>query len=303
MQQVTLRDYIELLILSAIWGSSFLFLRIASPEFGPIFLIEMRVASGLIVLLPICLLLGKFQELKENWKMIFILSLSNMTIPFCLFAYSALNMGAGILSIINATVPFFTAIIAFLVYQQRMTRYGLIGLMVGFMGVAVLVFDPSESSGVTNDLAIPSALFACVLYGVALNIVSHKLQGVSGISITTGALFFSTIVLIPFAVIERPEVMPQGSVWFSVLALGVVCTGFGYILFYRLIARIGSQQAIMTTYLIPIFSILWGNLFLAESITLFMIFGGMLVLMGVGMTTGRLPGIANLSKEISKQGR
>ena len=303
MQQVTLRDYIELLILSAIWGSSFLFLRIASPEFGPIFLIEMRVASGLIVLLPICLLLGKIQELKENWKMIFILSLSNMTIPFCLFAYSALNMGAGILSIINATVPFFTAIIAFLVYQQRMTRYGLIGLMVGFMGVAVLVFDPSESSGVTNDLAIPSALFACVLYGVALNIVSHKLQGVSGISITTGALFFSTIVLIPFAVVERPEVMPQGSVWFSVLALGVVCTGFGYILFYRLIARIGSQQAIMTTYLIPIFSILWGNLFLAESITLFMIFGGMLVLMGVGMTTGRLPGIANLSKEISKQGR
>ena len=303
MQQVTLRDYIELLILSAIWGSSFLFLRIASPEFGPIFLIEMRVASGLIVLLPICLLLGKIQELKENWKMIFILSLSNMTIPFCLFAYSALNMGAGILSIINATVPFFTAIIAFLVYQQRMTRYGLIGLMVGFMGVAVLVFDPSESSGVTNDLAIPSALFACVLYGVALNIVSHKLQGVSGISITTGALFFSTIVLIPFAVIERPEVMPQGSVWFSVLALGVVCTGFGYILFYRLITRIGSQQAIMTTYLIPIFSILWGNLFLAESITLFMIFGGMLVLMGVGMTTGRFPGIANLSKEISKQGR
>ena len=303
MQQVTLRDYIELLILSAIWGSSFLFLRIASPEFGPIFLIEMRVASGLIVLLPICLLLGKIQELKENWKMIFILSLSNMTIPFCLFAYSALNMGAGILSIINATVPFFTAIIAFLVYQQRMTRYGLIGLMVGFMGVAVLVFDPSESSGVTNDLAIPSALFACVLYGVALNIVSHKLQGVSGISITTGALFFSTIVLIPFAVIERPEVMPQGSVWFSVLALGVVCTGFGYILFYRLIARIGSQQAIMTTYLIPIFSILWGNLFLAESITLFMIFGGMLVLMGVGMTTGRFPGIANLSKEIPKQGR
>ena len=303
MQQVTLRDYIELLILSAIWGSSFLFLRIASPEFGPIFLIEMRVASGLIVLLPICLLLGKIQELKENWKMIFIVSLSNMTIPFCFFAYSALNMGAGILSIINATVPFFTAIIAFLVYQQRMTRYGLIGLMVGFMGVAVLVFDPSESSGVTNDLAIPSALFACVLYGVALNIVSHKLQGVSGISITTGALFFSTIVLIPFAVIERPEVMPQGSVWFSVLALGVVCTGFGYILFYRLIARIGSQQAIMTTYLIPIFSILWGNLFLAESITLFMIFGGMLVLMGVGMTTGRFPGIANLSKEISKQGR
>ncbi len=296
MQQATLRDFIELLILSAIWGSSFLFLRIASPEFGPVFLIEIRVASGLIVLLPMCLLMGKFAELKQHWKVIFIVSLFNMAVPFCFFAYSSLNMGAGVLSIMNATVPFFTAIIAFLVFQQRMTRLGLVGLLVGFLGVVVLVFDPSEASGVTNQLAIPSALIACVLYGIALNIVSHKLQGVSGISITTGGLFFSTIVLLPFALANQPEVMPRGSVWLSVLALGVVCTGFGYILFYRLIARIGSQQAIMTTYLIPIFSILWGNLFLAESITLFMVFGGMLVLMGVGMTTGRFPGIAILSR-------
>jgi drug/metabolite transporter (DMT)-like permease len=135
-----------------------------------------------------------------------------------------------------------------------------------------------------------------VLYGIALNLVAHKLQGVSGVAITTGGLFFSSLILLPFALIEQPEVMPQGSVWFSVLALGVVCTGFGYLLFYRLIARIGSQQAIMTTYLIPLFSILWGNLFLAESITLFMVFGGMLILAGVGMTTGRFPGTAILTR-------
>ncbi|NKB32950.1 MAG: EamA family transporter [Pseudomonadales bacterium] len=295
MYKVTLRDYVELLVLSAIWGSSFLFLRIASPEFGPVFLIELRVASGLVILMPMCLLMGKFKELQQNWKMIFVVSLTNMAIPFCFFAYSALNMGAGILSIVNATVPFFTASIAFIFYQQRLSKLGLIGLLVGFSGVVVLVFDPSESSGVTSQLAIPSALFACVLYGIALNLVAHKLQGVSGISITTGGLFFSTLLLLPFSVLEQPEVMPQGSVWLSVLALGIVCTGFGYILFYRLIARIGSQKAIMTTYLIPIFSILWGNLFLAESITLFMVFGGILILMGVGMTTGKFPGVAILS--------
>lgn len=297
MQSPTLKDLIELLILSAIWGSSFLFLRIASPEFGPIFLIEMRVASGLAVLLPMCFLMGKFQELKQHWKMIFIVSLTNMAIPFCFFAYSALNMGAGLLSIFNATVPIFTAIIAFIVFRERLPKLGIAGLLVGFLGVVVLVFEPSDSSGVTSQLAIPSALFACVLYGIALNIVSHKLQGVSGIAITTGGLLFSTLLLLPMAIWERPEVMPTGSVWISVLALGIVCTGFGYILFYRLIAKIGSQQAIMTTYLIPIFSILWGNLFLAESITLFMVFGGMLVLMGVGMTTGKFPGVAILSKE------
>ena len=287
MQQITFRDYIELLILSAIWGSSFLFLRIASPEFGPIFLIELRVASGLLILMPICLLLGKFKELKQNWKIISIVGLANMAIPFCFFAYSALNMGAGALSIINATVPFFTALIAFILYQQKLSRIGLLGLLIGFSGVVALVFDPSESSGITSKLAIPSALFACVLYGLALNLVAQKLQGVSGISITAGGLLFSTLFLFPLAILERPEVVPLGSVWVSVLALGIVCTGFGYILFYRLIARIGSQQAIMTTYLIPIFSILWGNLFLAESITVFMVLGVILVLSGVGMTSGR----------------
>ena len=287
MQQITFRDYIELLILSAIWGSSFLFLRIASPEFGPIFLIELRVASGLLILMPICLLLGKFKELKQNWEIISIVGLTNMAIPFCFFAYSALNMGAGALSIINATVPFFTALIAFILYQQKLSRVGLLGLLIGFSGVVALVFDPSESSGITSKLAIPSALFACVLYGLALNLVAQKLQGVSGISITAGGLLFSTLFLFPLAILERPEVMPLGSVWVSVLALGIVCTGFGYILFYRLIARIGSQRAIMTTYLIPIFSILWGNLFLAESITVFMVLGVILVLSGVGMTTGR----------------
>ena len=145
MQQITFRDYIELLILSAIWGSSFLFLRIASPEFGPIFLIELRVASGLLILMPICLLLGKFKELKQNWEIISIVGLANMAIPFCFFAYSALNMGAGALSIINATVPFFTALIAFILYQQKLSRVGLLGLLIGFSGVVALVFDPSES--------------------------------------------------------------------------------------------------------------------------------------------------------------
>ena len=296
MQKVTSIDYLYLLVLSAIWGSSFLFLRIAAPVFGPVFLIELRVLSGLVVMLPICLLLGKFSELKQHWKMIFLVSLSNMAVPFCFFAYSALNTGAGLLSILNATVPFFTALIAFVFFQQRLNKLGIAGLLVGFLGVIVLVFEPSESSSITSQLAIPSALFACVLYGIALNLVSHKLQGVSGIAITTGGLLFSSIVLLPLAILERPEVMPRDSVWLSVLALGIVCTGFGYLLFYRLIARIGSQQAIMTTYLIPLFSILWGNLFLAESITLFMVFGGMLILSGVGMTTGRFPGIAILSR-------
>ena len=290
---MNLRNFFELLILSAIWGSSFLFLRVASPAFGPIFLIEMRVLSGLVVLLPVFLFMGKYQELRSHWRMILLISLMNMAIPFCFFAYSALNMGAGLLSIMNATVPIFTALVGFLYFQNRLSKFGLGGLLVGFFGVSVLVFDPSETSGVTSYLAISSALIACILYGVAINLVSYQLNEVSGITITTGSLFFSSILLLPFAVIAKPEVIPQGVIWLSVLALGIVCTGFGYILFYRLIGKIGSQKAIMTTYLIPLFSILWGSLFLAETVSISMIFGGMMVLMGVGLTTGRLPKIIN----------
>ncbi|MDG2420154.1 MAG: DMT family transporter [Gammaproteobacteria bacterium] len=290
---MNLRNFFELLILSAIWGSSFLFLRVASPAFGPIFLIEMRVLSGLVVLLPVFFFMGKYHELRSHWRMILLISLMNMAIPFCFFAYSALNMGAGLLSVINATVPIFTTVVGFLYFRNRMSKSGLGGLLVGLFGVVVLVFDPSETSGVTSYLAIPSALIACALYGIAINLASYKLKEVSGITITTGSLFFSSILLLPFAVIAKPEVIPRGVIWLSVLALGIVCTGFGYILFYRLIGKIGPQKAIMTTYLIPLFSILWGSLFLAETVSISMLFGGMMVLMGVSLTTGRLPKTIN----------
>lgn len=282
-----LRNFCELLLLSAIWGSSFLFLRIASPAFGPIFLIEMRVLSGLLVLLPVFFVMRKYQEFKLHWKMILLVSLLNMAIPFCFFAYSALNMGAGLLSIMNATVPIFTAMVGFLYFRQRLSQLGFAGLIVGLLGVAILMSESRAESGITSDLAIPAALFASILYGIAINLAAHKLQGVSGITITTGSLFFSSAILLPLAIRSRPEVIPEGVIWLSVLSLGIVCTGVGYVLFYRLIAEIGSQRAITTTYLIPLFSIFWGSLFLGETLTVAMFLGGVTVLLGVALTTGR----------------
>ena len=295
MQQSTTQNYVELLLLSAIWGSSFLFLRIAAPEFGPLFLVQIRVLSAVLVMLPMCLLLGKWPDLVANWRMIFLISLTNMAVPFCFFAFAALYVSAGLLSIMNATVPFFTALIAFLVFGQRLSVLSILGMAFGFAGVIVLVFDPQAiEMGAGSALAVPAVLFACFLYGIALNLVAHKLAGVSGLAITAGSLLFSSVLLLPFSLQALPETMPSAPVWAAVAALGIGCTGLAYLMFYRLIARIGSQQTIMTTYLIPLFSILWGNLFLAESITLFAVLGCMLVLLGVGMTTGRLPGLSKL---------
>ena len=285
MRRVSLRDISELIFLSAIWGSSFLFLRLASPVFGPIFLIEMRVLSGLAVLLPLVLFLGKLAEFQKHWKIIATVSLMNMAIPFCFFAFSAVYIGAGLLSIINATVPIFSACVAYVVYQERLSRSSLLGLLIGFLGVVVLMFNPGENFESSGWLAILSALFACLLYGTAINLTVNNLQGVSGLTITAGGLFVSSLVLLPFALWARPEVLPVGNIWWSVFALGIVCTGFGFVMFYRLIDRIGAGRAIMTTYLIPVFSILWGNIFLGESVTLIMVVGCILVLLGVGLTT------------------
>ena len=292
MKIVSLRDISELIFLSAIWGSSFLFLRLTSPVFGPIFLIEMRVLSGLAVLLPLVLFLGKLAEFQKHWKMIATVSLMNMAIPFCFFAFSAVYIGAGLLSIINATVPIFSACVAYVVYKERLSRSSLLGLLIGFLGVVVLMFNPDESFGSSGWLAILSALLACLLYGTAINLTVNNLQGVSGLTITAGGLFVSSLVLLPFALWARPEVLPVGNIWWSVFALGIVCTGFGFVMFYRLIDRIGAGRAIMTTYLIPVFSILWGNIFLGESVTLIMVVGCILVLLGVGLTTKK----SNLDK-------
>ncbi|MFT4888046.1 MAG: drug/metabolite transporter (DMT)-like permease [Pseudohongiellaceae bacterium] len=287
MNSPTLRDYAELVLLSAIWGSSFLFLRVSSPVLGPVFLIEMRVLSALLLLLPICIIMGKHREALANWKLILLVSFTNMTIPFCLLAYASLSIGAGFASVLNSTVPFFAAIIAFVFWSQRITLTSVLGLIVGFTGVVVLVFDPSGDSPLaSNGKAICAGIIAAMFYGIAVNITANKLQGVSGLAITVGSLFCASVCLAPFAVYSLPQSMPSASIWFSVLTLGVMCTGVAYLMFYRLIVRIGSHKAITSTFMIPLFSIVWGALFLGETVTGYMVTGCILVLFGVAMTTG-----------------
>lgn len=292
MSGLTARDFLVLLLLSAIWGSSFLFMRMAVPEFGPFFLIEMRVFSAFVVLFPVCLLRGQLKEIKRNYLPIFVIGLGNMAIPFTLLAYATLSITAGLASILNATVPFFTAIIGFLLFQRRLSLLGVIGLIIGFGGVAVLVADPDVAifSG-SNLLAVSAGLLASFFYGTSINFASHRLAGVSGLPITTGGLFASSLGLAPLAVWQQPEVIPAGWIWLAVITLGVVCTGVAYLLFYKLISRVGPQQAVTVTYLVPLFSIAWGWLFLAEQITPYTLAGCVLVLAGVSLTTGKLQAI------------
>lgn len=289
-----LEDYLMLIMLSAIWGASFLFLRISSPVFGPFFLIEMRVVSALLVLLPVCIVMGKSHEILSNWRPIFLLSLCNMTIPFCLLAYATLSIGAGFASIINSTVPFFTAIIAFAFWRQRLSLLAIVGMFIGFSGVVLLMVVYSGPLSLNASLLpIAAGIVGSIFYGLAINLMAQYLPAVSGVAITTGSLMFSSLTLLPLALWKMPEVMPTGSIWLSVLALGIICTGFAFVLFYRLISRIGSNLAVTNTFMIPLFSLFWANLFLAEEVTFSMLFACTLVLTGVGLTTGSLIRLVN----------
>ena len=289
-----LEDYLMLIMLSAIWGASFLFLRISSPVFGPFFLIEMRVVSALLVLLPVCIVMGKSHEILSNWRPIFLLSLCNMTIPFCLLAYATLSIGAGFASIINSTVPFFTAIIAFAFWRQRLSLLAIVGMFIGFSGVVLLMVVYSGPLSLNASLLpIAAGIAGSIFYGLAINLMAQYLPAVSGVAITTGSLMFSSLTLLPLALWKMPEVMPTGSIWLSVLALGIICTGFAFVLFYRLISRIGSNLAVTNTFMIPLFSLFWANLFLAEEVTFSMLFACTLVLTGVGLTTGSLIRLVN----------
>jgi drug/metabolite transporter (DMT)-like permease len=284
------RDLLDLLLLAALWGGSFLLLRLTAPAFGPVFLIEMRVLTGLVVLLPILFYAGKVQELISNWRILALLSLTNMCLPFCLLAFTSLFLGAGTISILNATVPFFAAATGFFLFGQKIKLSAALGLVVGFSGVVVLMAgDTQAAASGTTLIAFAAGLSAAMMYGFSTNIINSRLLGVSGLAITTGCLFFSVLYLFPVVLIwARPDELPGGIMWLYVFILGTACTGLPYIMFYRLIVRIGAYQSLTVTYLVPVFSILYGALLLAEPVTGVMLFGSSLVLLGIAVTTGRL---------------
>jgi drug/metabolite transporter (DMT)-like permease len=212
-----------------------------------------------------------------------------MSFPFSLLAYASLSLNAGITSILNATVPFFAALIAFSFWSVRLSRLALLGMGIGFGGVVLIVFDPAAADlGQQALLAVGAGLAASLLYGTASNLAQHRLQGVSGLTVTVGSLGFATLTLAPVAWLQWPTSAPSSAMWATVIALGALCTGVAYLIFYKLISRIGAARALNTTFMVPAFSLLWSSLFLDEPITLAMLGGCGLILFGVALTTGKL---------------
>jgi drug/metabolite transporter (DMT)-like permease len=287
-------DVIELLVLAAIWGASFLFMRMAAPELGPVALIALRVGIAALLLVPALALRGGFASLRGRLVHVTAVGAINSALPFCLLAYATLSVTAGLASILNATSPLWGAIVAHVWLKDRLTPGRTLGLAIGFAGVGFLVWGRASFRPGGTGLAAVAALAATLSYGVAASYARRFLRGVAPLAVAAGSQLAATLLLLPFALALWPAHPVSGRAWLAVLALGVLCTAVAYVLYFRLIAHVGPARAIAVTFLIPPFAIAWGTVLLAEPITARTLVGSAIVLAGTALATGlvRLPGVA-----------
>jgi len=281
------RDLCDLLLLGAIWGASFLFMRMGAADFGPAALVFVRVAGAAAFLLP---LLGP--ALRQHWRRIAIVGLLNSALPFLLFTTAALVLGAALMSVFNATAPIWSAVVAWAWLGEKPTRERLVGLAIGVAGVMGLAwgkadFKPGEH-GISAAAGVAACVAGTVLYGVAANYTRKYLAGVPSMAAAAGSQLSSAVFVLPLALWTWPETNPGVLPWLAALTLAVLCTGVAYVLYFRLIGSAGTSNAISVTLLVPAFAMAWGWLFLHEQPTAGMLFGCAVILFGTALSTGLL---------------
>ena len=284
------RDAFEFLLLAAIWGASFLFLRMGAAEFGPFALAGLRVLGASLFLLPILARRGEWPALRQHWRAIALVGIANSAIPFLCFSYAALAITGGLSSIFNATTPLWGVLIAWWWLRDRPDANKLVGLAIGFAGVLWLAWDKAsfkpDSSGASSGLAVLACLAATLMYGLAASMTKRWLTGVPPMALATGSQLSAAIVLLPLMLGHWPATPPSARSWGAVIALALLCTGVAYVLYFRLIANIGATNALSVTFLIPAFAIAWGGLFLGESVNAPMIGACVVILIGTSLVTG-----------------
>ena len=285
---MTAVSFFRLLCLAAIWGGSFLFMRVAANTFGPAYLIEFRVTFAAVALLLIAVYLKKKLTLTAHTKHFFIIGLFNSAVPFLLFAYAAQTLNASTLAILNSTAPIWGALVGFAWYRSPLTAKPVLGMLIGIGGVAVLVGLDTSTIGEEAMLPIAASLMASFSYGIATNHTKNAPQ-VPAFDNAHGSMWAAVIWVLPLLPFLPMRAEPSHFEWSSVVTLGVVCTGFAYLLYFRLVSDIGPASALTVTFLVPVFGILWGYLVLDEPVGSNTIIGTILVLSGTMLVTGFSP--------------
>ena len=277
---------VRLLSLAAIWGASFLFMRIAVPELGPAWLMFGRVLSAAVFLALVALVLKRGLPLRAHALHFMILSFFNTALPFLLFAFAAQTLTASLLAVLNATAPLWGAVIGWLFFRQTMSLRLASGLVLGIVGVAVLVGFDAVVSDASAIPAIVAAASAACCYGIA-TWYTRLAKPVPAFTNAHGSMWGASLWLLPLLwFIPLPVAEPANHSLLAVLALGIVCTGIAYLLYFRLVQDLGATPTLTVTFLIPVFGVLWGHVFLHEQIGWHTLAGAASVIVGTALVSG-----------------
>ena len=283
------RHLVMLLGLAALWGASFMFIKIGDRELHPITLVGFRMALGALTLVPIVLATvgarRALRELRAAAGPLIVTGLVNSAIPILAITWAETRIDSGLTAIIQASAPLFTAMLALrFSHDERVRGSRLAGLVVGFAGVALLV-GGRPGGEIAAALAV---VFSALCYAAAGLYVGRRLRGISPLVTALGTLIAATLVTLPIGLFQLPSHMTGWKVTASVLTLGIAGTGLAYILYYALISGAGASRAILITYLVPTFAVVYGAVLLGEPVTAAAIGGLALVLAGVGLGTGAI---------------
>ncbi len=296
------RESLMLVALAALWGASFLFMRVAAASFGPIALISVRLVIAGVCFLPLLRLSVHRVRFRTHWRSLFLNGLLSASIPFSLLAYSSLSLTAGFTSLLNALTPITTALVAWLIWRQRLRTSQWVGLALGLAGVAILCWGRMSFRGGGSGWAVVTAIAATLCYGFGGNYAKRRFAQLPSQISAGGTLVGGAIGLLIPGIALWPDASPPPMAWLSVVLLGVLCTSAAYLLYFRLLKTATATQVASTTFLVPVFAILWGALFLGESLTVQMVVASVVILSGtaLGLEIGQSSGLESQRDSVRK---
>ena len=273
-----LKNWILLILLGAVWGSAFMFIKISADDFGPILLVNLRLLLAGALFLPFLLRKKYLAYFKSHFPGIFILAIFSNAFPFTMFSYASLGATSNMLGILNGTTAFMTMAVAYFWLKESISLKQMFGIILGFLGILVLV-NPANGSATLG--ASGFALVGALSYSFSGVYIQKYQLNANKFVLIGWAMLFGGLLLTPLSFFNLPDQMPDNNAIAALLWLGIVSTGIAYLGYIRLIEQIGAVRTSTVTYLLPVFSIIWGSIFLQEKIT-WIIFGGFIFVM-IGM--------------------
>lgn len=284
----------QLVLLAAVWGMGYLFFRMSVKDFGPVPVAWLRMAIAAALLLPGVALGAQGGHLLRHWRALLLIGVTNFALPFVFCAYALQTLDVGIASILNATAPLSTALIACIWLGDRLTPARMAGLVVGFSGVMLLTWQHTGPSGLPGiqDASMATGYALCIaatlLYGFAATCTKRYLSGVPPSVIAAGSLLAAALLLTPAGLAQWPASPPSLLAWVLIILQGAVCTAWAFATYFRLLTRVGPARTMATTYLTPAFAMAWGWSGLGETVTWPMLVACAVILVGTALGSGAL---------------